>query len=42
MTPWEFMACVDGYRRANGAKPANAAADEITEEQLAEMGIVGF
>ena len=44
MTPWQFMACLDGYGRANGWKPSNdgSAADALTEDQLRAMGIEGF
>ncbi len=41
MTPWQFMACLDGYGRANGWKPA-AAGGDLSEAQLADMGIEGF
>ncbi|WP_263406355.1 hypothetical protein [Paracoccus yeei] len=44
MTPWQFMACLDGYGRANGWKPTGgkSAADDLTEADLAAMGIEGF
>ena len=44
MSPWGFMACLDGYGRANGWKSSSGqrAADDLTEADLAAMGIEGF
>ncbi|WP_156933648.1 hypothetical protein [Paracoccus sp. J39] len=44
MTPWQFMACVEGYGRANGWKPdgGGGGADALSDADLKEMGIVGF
>ena len=44
MTPWEFMACLEGFGRAYGWKPGGGggAADAITDEQVAALGIEGF
>lgn len=39
MTPWEFSACLDGWKRANGGK---AESGGISDERLREMGIEGF
>lgn len=39
MSPWEFMACADGFAMMHGAK---APAEEISDERLAAMGIEGF
>lgn len=41
MSPWQFMACVDGYARANGWKPANggAAGQPMSIERLRELGV---
>lgn len=41
MSVWEFTACVDGYAEANGGKKRSGGGD-ISEERLAELGIVGF
>lgn len=40
MTIWEFNACYDGWKIANGVKPRGKG--DISEERLAEMGIEGF
>jgi hypothetical protein len=40
MTIWEFNACFDGWKAANGVKPRGKG--DISEERLAEMGIEGF
>ncbi|WP_277600639.1 hypothetical protein [Paracoccus haematequi] len=44
MTPWQFMACLDGYARANGWKSngSSGAADDLTDADLRAMGIAGF
>lgn len=39
---WEFMASLDGYGRANGWKPNGGGGRELSDEDLREMGIVGF
>ena len=40
---WEFMAQIDGYAMANGWKSSGSrGGDDLTDEQLAEMGIEGF
>ena len=38
---WQFMAALDGYGRAQGWKERGAGGD-LSEEQLREMGVVGF
>lgn len=40
LTFWEFNACYDGWKLANGVKKKRGA--DISEERLAEMGIAGF
>jgi hypothetical protein len=40
MTLWEFNACFDGWKAVNGVKSKRNA--DISDERLAEMGIVGF
>lgn len=40
MSLWDFMACSDGWQRANGAR--EEARGDLTDEQLADMGIEGF
>ena len=39
---WEFMAALDGYGRANGWKEARGGGGDLSEDELREMGIVGF
>ena len=39
---WEFMAALDGYGRANGWKETRGAGGDLSEDELREMGIVGF
>lgn len=39
MTIWEFMACIDGYAVANGAKPK---VGDMEDDRLADLGIEGF
>lgn len=39
MTLWEFYAASDGYSLANGGKRRGG---DISDDDLAEMGIVGF
>lgn len=40
-TLWEFMASIDGYGRDNGWKTSGGGR-ELSDEDLREMGIVGF
>ncbi|WP_280177538.1 hypothetical protein [Pseudohoeflea suaedae] len=40
MSPWEFMACVDGWQTANGTKKKKPS--DIADERLSELGIEGF
>lgn len=40
MTVWEFHACMDGLRIFHGGKKASGG--DISEDQLAAMGIEGF
>lgn len=44
MTPWQFMACLDGYGRSNGWKATGdgSAAAALSNDQLRDMGIEGF
>jgi hypothetical protein len=42
MTLWEFAACMDGIRVFHGGKPARARGEELTEDDLRDMGIEGF
>jgi hypothetical protein len=42
MSLWEFHACMDGVRVFHGGKPARGAGGDLSEDELAEMGIVGF
>ncbi|SMO78736.1 hypothetical protein [Paracoccus laeviglucosivorans] len=43
MTPWQFMACVEGYGKANGWKQTGGgSADTLSDDELKKMGIVGF
>lgn len=39
MTLYEFACATRGYAEANGAKPKGGT---ISDERLAEMGVVGF
>ena len=41
MTPWHFMACVEGFGRANGWK-AEARGKPMSEERMRELGIEGI
>lgn len=40
MSIWEFTACYDGWKFANGITTKRNA--DISEERLAELGIEGF
>jgi hypothetical protein len=40
MTLWEFSQYVQGYAESKGAKPRGKS--DISEDRLAEMGVVGF
>ena len=40
MTPWEFMACLDGYGRAKGWK-AEPQGKPMSIERMRELGIEG-
>ena len=43
MTPWQFMACVEGYGKAHGWKSGNgSSADALSDDDLKKMGILGF
>ena len=42
MSLWDFMACSDGWQLANGAKEAPGGGGELSDSQLADMGIEGF
>ena len=42
MTLWEFEAAWAGWRRANTVKEEDEAAPAMSDERLAELGIVGF
>ena len=40
---WEFTAQIDGYGKANGWKSSGSSGGaDLSDEQLAEMGIEGF
>ncbi|WP_312529914.1 hypothetical protein [Paracoccus sp. (in: a-proteobacteria)] len=41
MTPWQFMACLDGYGRANGWQ-SGPKGNPMSESRLKELGIEGF
>lgn len=41
MSPWEFMACLDGYGRANGWK-REASGPAMSIDRMRELGIEGF
>ena len=38
MTPWQFMACLDGYGRANGWK-SKEGGKAMSLDRLRELGI---
>lgn len=38
MTPWQFMACLDGYGKANGWKQ-NTSGKAMSLDRLRELGI---
>jgi len=40
MTPWEFMACLDGYGRANGWE-VNKSGKPMSIDRMRELGIEG-
>jgi hypothetical protein len=40
MTLWEFNACYDAWKIANGIKSRRGG--DISEERLAKLGIAGF
>mgnify|MGYP005994845155 CR=1 FL=1 len=40
MSLWEFMACCDGFRSANGG--SKGPSGDLSEDELREMGIEGF
>lgn len=42
MSLWEFHACMDGLRVFHGGKPARSGGEELSDDDLAAMGIVGF
>lgn len=43
MTPWTFLACLDGFARSKGwKKGGGSAAETLSDDDLAAMGIVGF
>ncbi|MCV2877613.1 hypothetical protein OE699_02005 [Sedimentimonas flavescens] len=42
MSLWEFMACSDGFSLANGGKESSGGGRELSESELADMGIEGF
>ncbi|TWI29741.1 hypothetical protein IQ24_03558 [Paracoccus sulfuroxidans] len=39
MSRWQFMACLDGYARANGAGPSQNAPRKMSIERMRELGI---
>lgn len=39
MTPWEFLACLDGYARAKGWKLPQGGGKAMSLERLHELGI---
>lgn len=39
---WEFLACLDGYRAAQGDSGAAGGRGDLDEVELRAMGIVGF
>lgn len=39
MSLWEFMACMDGYGRANGWKMNDGGGRTMSLERLRELGI---
>lgn len=39
LTQWEFVACLDGFARSNGWKPANGGGPAMSIERLRELGI---
>jgi len=41
MTPWQFMASLDGYGRANGWK-AERQSKPMSIERMRELGIEGM
>lgn len=41
MTPWEFMACLDGYGRSQGWK-TGPKGKPMSVARLRELGIEGF
>lgn len=41
MTPWEFMACLDGYGRSQGWE-TGPKGERISTDRLRELGIEGF
>ncbi|MCJ8138607.1 hypothetical protein [Falsirhodobacter halotolerans] len=41
MSLWEFMACLDGYGRANGWQ-ANPGGRGMSVERMRELGIEGI
>lgn len=40
MTPWQFMACLEGHGKANGWKPSGASG-AMSLDRLKELGIEG-
>lgn len=40
MSPWQFMACLDGYGRANGWEQPNRD-KPMSVERMRELGIEG-
>lgn len=41
MTPWEFMACLDGYGRSQGWDTAPQG-KALSVDRLRQLGIEGF
>ncbi|GEK71338.1 hypothetical protein [Paracoccus denitrificans] len=39
MTPWEFLACLEGYGRSKGWKSAQGGGKAMSLERLHELGI---
>lgn len=42
MSLWEFMACSDGYLLSNDPKAKRRGQGELSDDDLAAMGIEGF
>lgn len=39
MSPWQFVACLDGYGRANGWTRKDSAGQPMSIERLRELGV---